>query len=98
MSLAAALLVSASLVGFTIVTARARGRAEREAIKAQTINEFMRKTLLGEVMTGIQIQNDLGNMSNAGNSAARSRARSGTDSTVNRYNQQQQNAVNGILP
>ena len=44
-SVAAALLFTVSVLGFTVVTARARARAEREAAKAQVISDFMQKTL-----------------------------------------------------
>jgi serine/threonine-protein kinase len=53
-ALAAVVLVMVSLVGFTIVTARARARAEREAVKAQAINDFMQKTLAtADPFTGV---------------------------------------------
>ncbi len=44
-SLAAATLFVLSIAGFTVATVRARARAEREAVTAQVISDFMQKTL-----------------------------------------------------
>lgn len=43
--LAAAAIFLVLLLGFTVVTVRARMRAEREAVKAQAINDFLQRTL-----------------------------------------------------
>lgn len=51
---------------------------------------------MGEAMTGIGIQNQLNNMSNAGSSAAGSRARTGAGTIQDNYNQRQQEALDQL--
>jgi len=53
---------------------------------------------LGEVSTGIAIQNRLGNMNNAGTSAAGAGARRGVNGISGQYNQRQQKALDEFLP
>ena len=51
---------------------------------------------MGEVMTGIGIQNELNSMSNAGSSAARSRARGKAQDATRRQQQQQEAILNDM--
>lgn len=51
---------------------------------------------MGEVMTGISIQNELGGMSSAGSSAARSRMRGGAEAATQRHGAQQEAALNEL--
>lgn len=53
---------------------------------------------LGEVTTGIAIRNRLGNMNNAGVSAAGTGARLGVNGIAGQYNQRQQKALDEFLP
>lgn len=51
---------------------------------------------MGEAMTGIAIQNDLNNMSNAGASAAGTRMRGNGKATVGEHNQRELDAINQL--
>lgn len=51
---------------------------------------------LGETMTGIGIQRQLGNMNNSGTSAAGSAARRGVSGVTNRHNQRQSQALRDL--
>ena len=53
---------------------------------------------LGEVSTGIAIRNQLGNMNNAGVSAAGTGARLGVNGISGQYNRRQQKALDEFLP
>ena len=61
----------------------AAGAAQRPAQRGNTGMNVRGGGPLGEVMTGIAIQRQLSNMSNAGAASARNRARQNLDNTIN---------------